>query len=108
MATNAVINEALKEAKLATKNAQEVRSYHRRRTERGDKQREQDLTMALERVKEAMVPLRSAIGKFPYERETNTILARQQRIRDASKGLQRERRKLWKMLHRPDPTEKES
>ncbi len=98
------INDALKEAKLAVKNAQEVRSYHRRRTERGDQQREADLTLALDRVKAAMRPLRSAIGKFPYERPTATNEARQQRIKDASFSLQRERRKLWKMLHRSERT----
>ena len=98
--TVASIQDALHEAALAVENAQEVRALHRKRTDRGDKQREDDLKMALERVKRAMKPLRSEIGRFPKQGKTPTNLQRQERVRAASLALQKERRKLWKMLDR--------
>lgn len=100
-ATSNEINSYLREAQLAVENAQEVRAYHRKKTLRGDGQRESDLQMALERVKAAMRPLRSEIGRFPKQHPSATILSRQEKIRDASHALQRERRKLWKMLNDP-------
>lgn len=89
---------AMKEADLAVANAQEVRALHRRRTERTDRQRQHDLTLALRRVKAAMGPLRSEIGKFPYGPQTDIAEENRVKIREASAALQRERRKLWKML----------
>jgi hypothetical protein len=94
---------AMKEAELAVTNAQEVRSYHRKRSEKSDRQRRHDLDLALKRVKAAMVPLRSEIGKFPYGPQTDAAEANRDTIREASKALQRERRKLWKMLQQPKP-----
>lgn len=92
----------MNEAELAIKNAQEVRAFHRRRTERGNRQREHDLILAIKRVKSAMRPLRSEIGKFPYGPQTDQAAVNRQLIREASKALQRERRKLWKMMtHKP-------
>jgi DNA-binding NtrC family response regulator len=99
--TTAAINEALHEASLAIQNAQEVRAYHRKRSQRGDTQREADLEMAIERVRDAMRPLRSEIGRFPHQAQSATVEARQGKIRAASTALQRERRKLWKMMDRP-------
>jgi hypothetical protein len=93
------LTDALKEADLAVKNAQEVRVFHRKRSERTDRQRVNDLKMAEARVKAAMRPLRSAIGKFPHEPQTQNNIDRQERIRAASARLQSERRKLWKMLN---------
>jgi hypothetical protein len=92
------ITEAVREAELAVKHAQEVRAYHRKRTKRGDIQRKEDLTMAYDRVRAAMPPLRSETGRFPHQMPTAATLKRQEQIRAASKALQRERRKLWKML----------
>jgi hypothetical protein len=74
-----------------------VRKFHRRRTNRNSPQRETDIQIALGRLRDAMDPLRSAIGRFPYEPPTEPVFARQQRIRDVSAAVQRERRKLWKM-----------
>lgn len=91
--------DALKEAHLAVLNAQEVRAYHRKRTDREDPQRHNDLTLAESRVKAAMKPLRSEIGKFPHQPATSAVEARQEKIRAASEALQKERRKLWKMLN---------
>lgn len=91
------------EAALAVLNAQDVRSYHRKRSDKTDRQRRHDLTLALKRVKAAMRPLRSEIGKFPYGPQTDMARENRQKIRDASAALQRERRKLWKMLQQPKP-----
>ncbi len=100
--TDAKTQSILNEARLAMTNAQEARAYHRKRTSRGDRQRRHDLTLALSRVKAAMRPIRSAIGKFPHESlQTPVATQRRSAIREASEELQKERRKLWKMLHRP-------
>jgi hypothetical protein len=102
--TTAAVTEALQEAELAVQNAQDVRRFHRKRTEKGDVQREADLNMAIERVRAAMKPLRSEIGRFPKQPNTANVLSRQKRIRAASNALQAERRKLWKMIDRSERT----
>lgn len=89
----------MQEAELAVANAQDVRAAHRKRTSKDDRQRQHDLTLAIKRVKRAMGPLRSEIGKFPYGPQTDQAEINRQKIREASKALQRERRKLWKMLN---------
>lgn len=94
------IEESLREADLAVQHAQEVRAYHRKRTERGDRQRETDIALALERVRLAMKPLRSEIGRFRHQESLPNLIERREKIRDASLALQRERRKLWKMQER--------
>jgi len=94
------IEEALREAELAVQSAQETRAYHRKRTQKGDRQRETDLELALDRVKAAMKPLRSEIGRFRHREARPSVVEQRQRIRDASLALQRERRKLWKMQER--------
>jgi hypothetical protein len=78
--------------------AQQVRKLHRRRSQKNSKQRLDDILMALERLKEAMVPIRSEIGRFPYGPQTDAAEARRQQIKDCSASIQSERRKLWKML----------
>jgi hypothetical protein len=92
------IDAIIKEAELAVKHAQEVRLFHRKRTQRGDAQRRTDLTIAYDRVREAMHPLRSESGRFAHQARTPATVKRHERIREASKALQRERRKLWKMM----------
>lgn len=92
----------MREAELAVTNAQEVRAFHRKRSGRSDRQRIHDLTLALKRVKAAMSPLRSEIGKFPYGPQTDVAAQNRQAIREASAALQRERRKLWKMVQQAD------
>lgn len=77
--------------------ARSVRAYHRRRTETNSPQRKTDITVALDRLRRAMKPLKSEIGRFPYGPQTTTAEANRQAIRDASAAIQRERRKLWKM-----------
>lgn len=88
---------ALDDATAAVDNAQRVRAYHRRRTEKRSKQRQQDIEIALDRIREAMKPLKSMIGQFPYGPATATAEANREEIRAASLALQKERRKLWKM-----------
>lgn len=98
------ISAFLEEANLATQSAQEVREYHRKRTVRADQQRRDDINLALERIKAAMTPLRSEIGRFHKQPTSDIVLDRQRKIREASKALQRERRKLWKMLNTSERT----
>lgn len=89
--------DAIERADAAVAFAQQVRRFHRRRTNRNTTQREADICLALERLKEAMKPIRSAIGQFPYGPQTDVAEANRERIREASAALQVERRKLWKM-----------
>lgn|SRR4051812_13430409 len=93
--------DAIDSADAACAFAQQVRKFHRRRTAKNSERRESDIKSAIERVREAMAPLRSEIGRFPYGPQTSIAEGNRQRIRDASDALQRERRKLWKMQKRP-------
>jgi hypothetical protein len=86
---------AITEAWAAVKHAREVRERHARRTDRGTRQREADLRIARRGIDEAMKPLRSEIGRSAY-----CHVEREAEIREASKALQTERRKLWKMQAR--------
>jgi hypothetical protein len=92
----------LDSANAAVEYAVQVRKFHRRRTNRTSQQREQDVNLALARLRDAMQPIRSAIGRFPYEPATELVFQRQERIREASNSIQRERRKLWKLRARKD------
>lgn len=89
--------DAIEDADAVVALAQQVRKFHRRRQNRSHKQRAADIDMALMRIQEAMKPIRSAIGAFPYGPQTTVAETNRQRIRDASEALQRERRKLWKL-----------
>lgn len=97
---NHIEPEVLKEADAAVKFAQTVRERHRRRTERGSASREADIENALTRLRDAMRPLRSEIGRFAYGPATERAESNRQKIRDASDAIQRERRKLFKMKSR--------
>lgn len=90
----------MKAAWAAVEFAQSTRHFHARRTDKGTKQREDDLRTALDRLAGAMKPLRQEIARFPYGPQTITAEENRQAIRDASKALQAERRKLWKMQRR--------
>lgn len=92
--------DILDAADRAVDNAQRVRRFHRRRTEAHSAQRRADIEIALSRLKEAMAPLRTEIGRFPYGPSTDTAENNRQSIRARSAAIQIERRKLWKMLHR--------
>ena len=77
--------------------AQQVRRIHRRRSNKTSAQRVSDIELALTRLKEAMRPLRTEIGRFPYGPQSDLAERNRQKIRDASAAIQRERRKLFKM-----------
>ena len=84
-------------AEAAIKNAQRVRATHRRRTTVGSSAREDDLAIGLERLAQAMKPIRSEIARFPYGPQTDTAEANREKLRNLSKQIQGERRRLWKM-----------
>jgi hypothetical protein len=88
---------AIEAADAAVVFAQQVRRIHRRRTDKSSKQRKTDIELALSRLKEAMAPLRTEIGRFPYGPQTGPAERNRQVIRNASDAIQRERRKLHKM-----------
>ncbi len=85
------------DAEAAIENAKRVRAAHARRSRRGAPQRESDIKIALDRLKTAMKPLRSEIGRFPYGPDTEVAEQNRKIIIDLSQDIQRERRKLWKM-----------
>lgn len=95
------MDAALESAAAAVENAQGVRRYHRRRTDKRSSQRQQDIEVALERIRDAMKPLRSFLGRFSYGPQTVAMHEKRRRVSEASLALQAERRKLWKMSHRP-------
>lgn len=84
-------------ARAAVVYALQVRKHHARRTTIDSPNRASDIELALTRIKDAMQPLRSQIGKFPYGPQTTIAESNRQEIRDLSKALQRERVKLWKL-----------
>jgi hypothetical protein len=85
------------DAEAAIENAKRVRAAHARRSRRGSPRREQDINIALDRLKTAMKPLRSEIGRFPYGPDTEKAEQNRKIITDLSGDIQKERRKLWKM-----------
>lgn len=94
------IPEIVEEAERAVAYAQEVRKFHRRRTRKDSAQRATDIDLALKRIRDAMKPLRHEIGRFPYAPPTKAAENNKFAILAASKSLQSERRKLWKMQAR--------
>lgn len=88
---------AVSNAEAAVANAQRVRSLHRRRTPIGSSSREDDLAIALERLAQAMKPIRSEIARFPYGPQTDRAERNRQKLRALSRSIQGERRRLWKM-----------
>lgn len=89
--------DAIDAADAAVLFAQAVRRQHRRRTARNTERRARDIETALSRLREAMEPLRSEIGRFPYGPQTTIAERNRQKIREASASIQVERRKLHKM-----------
>lgn len=90
-------DSAIEDADASVVFALLVRRRHRRRTSRTSNQRQADIELALARLKEAMAPLKSEIGRFPYGPSTAIAEANREAIREASQAIQRERRKLFKM-----------
>lgn len=96
------ISQSVISAERAVEHAQSVRRYHARRTRKGSTQRETDIQFALDRLKASMGPLRVFISGFPYGAQTTVALQQRQSAHVASKALQRERQKLWKMQKRKE------
>jgi hypothetical protein len=95
-------NDAIEAAKAAVIFAQQIRKVHRRRTDKNSPKRAQDIEDACARLREAMKPIRSAIGRFPYGPQTTRAEENREIIREVSEEIQRERRKLHKMKNRSD------
>ena len=95
------LQDQIASAWAAVAAAKRVREHHRRRTDKRSKQRAQDIEVALNRIRDAMAPLRSYLGRFPYVPQTEVTRIEYDDVSDASRALQAERRKLWKMSHRP-------
>lgn len=89
--------DAVDSADAAVSFAVQVRRFHAKRRNTKSPQRVTDIDLALARLKEAMGPLKSEIGRFPYGPQTSIAEGNRQTIRVASTSIQRERRKLWKM-----------
>jgi uncharacterized membrane protein YccC len=89
--------QQLDEARKAAEFARNTRAYHKWRTEPGSRQRHTDCSIAVARLRRAMVPLRSYLGAAPFGPQTPEVLAMIERTKEASALLQRERRKLWKL-----------
>ena len=94
-------DKELDRARRAIDNAQRVRSYHRRRSAKDSKQRQHDIEQALKRIREAMKPLRSIRGRFPYGPQTTAAEENRREIIAVMDQLKKERMKLWKMKDRP-------
>lgn len=100
-------SSALRVADLVVSQAQDVRAAHRKRSARENKERQQDIAVALRRLREAMRPIRSELARIPYALPDlegklghADLVAQQSALLDASDRIQRERRKLWKMKSR--------
>lgn len=94
------IKKMLEDARSAAAFARRTRERHGKQTDRDSPQRIEDIELALARIREAMQPLRTEIGRFPYGAQTDAAERVRDRIRAASAALQSERRKLWKMKPR--------
>jgi hypothetical protein len=82
----------VEEAEDAIEYALSVRKLHARRTRPGSRQREVDIRVALNKLALAMYPIRRKAAMFVY---LNSPLSEE--IKEISRAMQRERRKLWKM-----------
>jgi hypothetical protein len=100
------VEEIISEADAAIAHAVRVRAHHRRRTDKKSKTRKTDVRLALKRLQEAMKPIRSEIGRFPYLTQAELPDLERARLRATSTMIQCERRKLWKLKQPYRPKEK--
>ena len=98
------LDKILADAVAAADYARDVRTAHRRRTDRSSPQRQADIRIALARLKKAMKPLRRLLAQYTYKRRrlSHTEQEKLALIASTSQDLQRERRKLWKMQQRKE------
>ena len=103
------ISDLIRDADDAVAFAEQIRKVHARRTAPGASQREADIRNGLDRLRDAMRPLRSALGSFPFEAQTDSAEMRRAGVSAASERVQSQRRKLTKMRNRnPNPTKRGS
>lgn len=86
------------EARAAAEYACGVRELHRRRSKKNNSERQEDIRVALERIQAAMKPIHAKRISDSYRRQTATAQQNREPLRSASQAMQRERRKLWKMM----------
>lgn len=94
------IQPEIQKAEAAIQYAQWVREHHRRRTNKGNPQREADLKNGLKQIKSAMKPLRTYLGQARWKEQTPEHLEQVVFVKELSQRLQTERRKLWKMKNK--------
>lgn len=80
--------------------ARATRLVNARTTSKGDIARERALRTALDKLRAAMLPLRSCMARFPYGPQTEAARRNRARVKVVSQEIQVERRKLWKMTNR--------
>lgn len=97
------IQELITAATKAADYAEGVRAMHRKRSMRGNRQRELDLSLALNRLARAMRPIRSELARAPYGKPGCVTPLQRKGLAEASQIVQRERRKLWKMQKHEKP-----
>ena len=88
------INDDTKKAHEIADEAQRLRQDLRWNVKPGEADREQAIEACLEKIRLAMVPIRSAMGLAAWGKVTKAAEAK---LRDASARLQYERRQLKKM-----------
>ena len=91
---DAETRKAVEAARQAAKHANDTRANLRRRTPVASPPRERALADEIDRLHEAMAPIRSCIGHFPYE---DVGERDEQAIRKASADLKYERKQIRKM-----------
>lgn len=87
------IDEIVAEANRAILHAQRARRMHARKSKKGSRQREVDIDAALEGLQQAMKPVRRRMGRLAYL----PAGVPSEGLEWASRAIQAERRKLWKM-----------
>lgn len=91
------------EVEDATEAGLQVREKYRRSRDVAAPERVEEIQAAIDRLSEAMKPVRRAMGMVPYLRLGPGL---EDRLRTASEAAQRERRKLRKMLYVVPATKK--
>lgn len=95
---------AVRAAEAAVAHAQDVRAAHRKKTLKGNNQREADIQFALNRLKRVMAPIRSELARMQYDKPSihapEPWRSKRKVLTEASQAIQSERRKLWKMKER--------
>lgn len=89
------LQQELAEAQSAADHARKTREFHRGYSSKDSIQRRKDVDIARAKLRDAMGPIRSRLhsAQYHFVSEKDT-----EQLREASYKLQRERRKLHKML----------